>query len=872
MTAGAQRPNGGVLAPASRVGPYEIVSPLGAGGMGEVYRATDTRLGRDVAIKVLPAEFASDPDRLRRFEQEARAVAALNHPSILAIHDIGSHEGAPYFVTELLEGETVRAALQRGAMKPRAAMELAAQIAQGLAAAHEKGIVHRDLKPGNVFITRDEHVKILDFGLAKAVSPTTREDRAKVTTLEEMTDAGKVMGTAAYMSPEQVRGVPVDQRSDIFSLGVVLYEMVTGRQAFGRESTTETMAAILKEDPPDPSSVSAVVPPALSRAIAHCLEKRPEERFQTARDLAFELKAIVADTTGGRTAPPRARARRVAALTATAATLLVLAAAGLWWVRRSNAPIRATNFQLISTFPGSHRWPTFSPDGSMIAFVSDADGSPQLWVKNLAGGDPIKITSGKLDPSHPSWSPFGDQIIFQGGEDLESQSIWSVPPLGGPPRRVLEGAFAPSFSADGRKIAFQRNIMGVFVCNSDGSAEQKIAGIPDDEVCAFDDGPVISPDGQLLAVYPALSGSGDLWVSPLHGGRGRRLTSDGTGGGHPVWTPDGKGIVFSSARTGSCNLWRVAAGGGKPEPLTSGVGDDDEPAISRDGRKLAYTNARNAYAVMALDVATGKSTQLLEQRTPVTFPSLSPSEEWLAFSSGGFGGGHVFLAAGDGAKLQQVPSGPGDSELLPLWSVDGRSLYYWREPGAAPPSLRKLAVGGGPSVEVMALTHGSYSPLSIAPDERRVAYGLSEVGKPPGTFVRDRVTGSVIRLALALENPRWSHDGSLLVGTVAGDERNRIFTCPPTGRPCTQVGTVKGVAPFWSQDDSRILFLWPGKSGSPFELRGVARDGSSEGRIGELPGVSLPSCFVLSVSGRGRVAWVQVRPGRREMWLADLKR
>jgi TolB-like protein/tetratricopeptide (TPR) repeat protein len=280
----------------TRVGPYEVVALIGAGGMGEVYRARDTRLGRDVAIKVLPAGFASEPERLRRFEQEARAVAALDHPNILAIHDVGNHEGAPYLVTELLEGESLRERLSGGAMPVRKAVEFAVQIAQGLAAAHEKGIVHRDLKPGNVFVTAEGHVKILDFGIAKLIAPRSLREPAQATTLVEATEAGTRLGTVGYMSPEQVRGEAVDHRSDIFSFGCVLYEMLSGWSPFRRDTAPETMTAILHDEPPGLTGTVRHIPPALEAIVARCLEKSPEDRFQSARDLAHDLIATLPDT------------------------------------------------------------------------------------------------------------------------------------------------------------------------------------------------------------------------------------------------------------------------------------------------------------------------------------------------------------------------------------------------------------------------------------------------------------------------------------------------------------------------------------------------------------------------------------------------
>jgi len=278
------------LTPGTKLGPYEIQSLLGAGGMGEVYRAKDTRLGRDVAIKVLPEKLARDAERLQRFETEARVIAALNHPNILSIHDIGTYEGAPYLVSECLEGQTLRMELSGWALPVRRVVDYGTQIAQGLAAAHDKGIIHRDLKPENVFVTRDGRVKILDFGVAKLMLPEASSDEGA--TLDAgPTSVGVVLGTAAYMSPEQVRGDPVDGRSDIFALGTILYEMLFGQRAFRRDTSAETMTAILKEDPPELSLTGKTISPALERIVRRCLEKKPLQRFQSARDLAFNLEA-----------------------------------------------------------------------------------------------------------------------------------------------------------------------------------------------------------------------------------------------------------------------------------------------------------------------------------------------------------------------------------------------------------------------------------------------------------------------------------------------------------------------------------------------------------------------------------------------------
>ena len=287
------------LAAGTKLGRYEIRSKIGEGGMGEVYCARDERLNRNVAIKVLPSTFSQDAERLRRFEQEAQATSALNHPNILAIYDVGTHDGAPYVVSELLEGETLRQRIGGTALAPRRAIDYALQVTKGLSAAHGRGIIHRDLKPDNLFITKDGRVKILDFGLAKLTQPGDSElSQTSIPTRRVDTDPGKVMGTVGYMSPEQIKGRAVDHRSDIFSFGAILYEMLSGRRAFHGESAAEAMSAILREDPPDLSETNQRISPALERLVNHCLEKNPEERFHSASDLAFALEALSSATSG----------------------------------------------------------------------------------------------------------------------------------------------------------------------------------------------------------------------------------------------------------------------------------------------------------------------------------------------------------------------------------------------------------------------------------------------------------------------------------------------------------------------------------------------------------------------------------------------
>ena len=459
------------MEPGSRLGPYEIVAPLGVGGMGEVYRARDARLGRDVAIKVLPPAFAGDPERLRRFEREGRAASALNHPNITVLHDVGTHDGIPYMVEELLEGETVRERLKAGALPARKAMELAVQVAAGLAAAHEKGIVHRDLKPENLFVTSDGHVKILDFGIAKLQPREQHEPGGPAATVVETTEPGVVMGTVAYMSPEQVRGQPADNRSDIFSLGAVLYEMATGRRAFARDTGAETMAAILKEEPPEASSIEGGVPAALSRSIAHCLEKRPEERFQSARDLAFDLRAILSDTGGTRTAGPSAaaaRRRRPLWLIAGSVAALAVAVGAILAVRGRTAgtgPVLEPKRIVVALFENQTGDASLAPLGRMasdwiaqglsqISVVEVVPTSATVSAEQAAARDPA--VSARADPLRALAESTGAGTVVSGsyylvGQELHLQArvtdavhgklLSAIEPVAGPrgsPMQVLE--------------------------------------------------------------------------------------------------------------------------------------------------------------------------------------------------------------------------------------------------------------------------------------------------------------------------------------------------------------------------------------------------------------------------------------------------
>jgi serine/threonine protein kinase len=457
------------ITPGTKLGDYEVKSLLGSGGMGEVYRARDSRLGRDVAIKVLPSFLSADSDRLRRFEQEARAAAALNHPNILAVHQMGTYRGAPYLVSELLEGETLREQLNRGRLSIRKAIDYGVQIARGLAAAHEKGIVHRDLKPENLLVTKDGRVKILDFGLAKLTQSQPGSDDNAVT-LTKGTEAGTVMGTVGYMSPEQVRGQTADHRADIFAFGAILYEMLAGKRAFQKSTSAETMTAILNQDPPGISQVTTNIPPGLQRVVHRCLEKNPEQRFQSASDLAFALDAL-SESAGSATVYPGKEASRsgllgflkVHKLWVVAGFVLagLLLGTVLYLTRslRSSDALRAKITHKQFTFTGDAGWPAISPDGLFVAYVSDKPNEQQKLMVQASNGTEVELAQGTY-LGFPRWSPDGSEVLFLRRDPVlakvdrlaNGSGIYVVSRLGGVARLIDKAGMACWLAPDGSQV------------------------------------------------------------------------------------------------------------------------------------------------------------------------------------------------------------------------------------------------------------------------------------------------------------------------------------------------------------------------------------------------------------------------------------
>jgi serine/threonine protein kinase len=439
------------LTAGSRLGPYEILASIGAGGMGEVYRARDTRLKRDVALKVLPESLAADPDRLRRFQLEAQAASALNHPNILVVFDIGQ-EQTPYLVSELLEGQTLRERLREGRLSVVKSVDIARQTAAGLAAAHGKGITHRDIKPENLFLTKDGRLKILDFGLAKLSH--TEKPSTESATQTQVTDPGSVVGTVSYMSPEQVRAKAVDQRSDIFSLGCVLYEMLVGKRAFQGETTAETMTAILRQEPPDLTALDAKLPPALDRIVRHCLEKDPDNRFQSTRDLAFDLESFSLPGQAG-AAPATSKPTRRGAVGALAAAI-PLAAAGAVWLDRRYSKSSALKFHRLTYRRGKIQAARFAADGHTIVYSAQWEDQPyQLFTvhDDSAESRPLGFSdAGLLGISSRSELALGLNLRFP-SPFYNQGTLARAPLFGGEPRPLVDDVRFADWTPDGGDLA-----------------------------------------------------------------------------------------------------------------------------------------------------------------------------------------------------------------------------------------------------------------------------------------------------------------------------------------------------------------------------------------------------------------------------------
>ncbi|MDQ2977805.1 MAG: protein kinase [Acidobacteriota bacterium] len=774
------------LSAGTRLGPYEILVPIGAGGMGEVYQAKDPRLGRDVAIKVLPASFSQDPDRLRRFEQEARAAGVLNHPNITAVYDIGSNDGAPYVVTELLEGETLRARLAGGALPVRKAIEYAVQIARGLAAAHEKGIVHRDLKPENLFITKDGRVKILDFGLAKLTHPDgSKGEETHLPTAPVATEPGVVMGTMGYMSPEQVRGKETDRRSDLFSFGAILYEMLSGQRAFRGETAADTITAILTKEPPDLSQTNRDIHPGLERIVRHCLEKNPEERFESARDVAFDLEALSGLSSPQAAAPAYSPTRRVAPALAVLAIGAALAFGYVAGARRHGPAL--PSFQQLTFRRGTVWSARFGSDGKTVLYSASWDGqpteifasspeSPESRPFGLPGADLVAVSaSGDVAVSLRS------QVS---GEFVKTGTLARTTTTGGgAPRQILEDVEFADWTPDGKDLAVVRAAGGrVRLEFPIGKSLYETAG--------FVGHPRVSPRGDSVAFIDHPSPGDDGGSVALVDRAGKKTTLSALFASIQglAWSPDGSEVWFTAAEVANRALYGVTLSG-RQRLLARVSGSLTIQDTARDGRVLMKDELwRVGLVALAPEETKERDLSWLDWSRPV---GLSADGRSVLFFESGEGGGpgySVYVRGTDGSPAVRL----GEGNALSL-SPDGKwALAILHKHTDA--QLVLYPTGAG---QPRLLPLGDLKPFSggrFLPDSRRLLLSLAEPGRSARIYLAD-VEGGKPR---ALTPEKYRGAGGISADSkyffVRGpDERTYIYSIEggePTPVPGLGTGDV----------------------------------------------------------------------------------
>jgi serine/threonine protein kinase len=812
------------ISPKTTIAQYTIVSKIGEGGMGEVYRARDTTLGRDVAIKVLPAAFSENSERLRRFEQEAQAAGSLNHPNILSIFHIGTHDGAPYIVSELLEGETLRDRMAGAALPQRKAIDYALQIAKGLAAAHGKGIVHRDIKPDNIFITEDGRVKILDFGLAKLTSATDgTQSQTEVPTRKVNTDPGTVMGTMGYMSPEQLKGKTADHRSDIFSFGAILYEMLSGKRAFRGDSMAETMSAILREDPPDLSDTNKTVPPALERVVHHCLEKNPAERFHSARDLAFAIESLSGSASiSGQTATmptitaPESSAAvgllrwlgnaRAGWIVAAVLVVSLLAALSLLYFNRSETNTRAARLSFTpppelafnDVLPDAA---VISPDGQKIAFTAtSADGKNMLYVRNLDSPE-AKVLPVSENAIEPFWSPDSRSVAFGSNGKLKRSDL-----AGGGNAQVLCDAarlVGGTWNKDGIIVFTPDYRTTMLHVSAQGGEPKPVLMKFDDQAAESHRYPYFLPDGRHFLFRREAKG---IWAGSLDSPETKQVLPEVTPFvyAQPGWLV----FVRNDALVAQAFDAAKIAFSGEPIPIITGQRNPGTLrfSVSDNGVLIWQGQWERDYQLVWFD-RDGKQTGTVDAPMKVNVgqdPHISPdgkrlvvkrdSNLWI-----------IDLEKGTGLRITSTFS------QIPVWSPDGSRIAY----SAGVSGLTVKAANGSGDAEWL-LPAGANFPAAWSPDGRFIIFMHRGVKTRLDMWALpmfgERREYLLLDSPFDEQNPELSPDGRWLA--YASDETGNyeIYVQPfsadgKLGSDKKRVSTVGGKLPVWRRDGSELFFV-----------------------------------------------------------------
>jgi len=811
------------ISPNTTIAQYTIVSKIGEGGMGEVWRARDTRLGRDVAIKFLPANFAADADRLNRFEQEARATSALNHPNILTVFDIGTHDGSAFIVAELLEGEELRDRLNHGQIPLRKTIDYAQQIVNGLAAAHGKGIVHRDLKPENLFITNDERVKILDFGIAKlsADPASSHPDISEDATRRVLTNPGVVMGTVGYMSPEQVRGEKADHRSDIFSFGAILHEMLTGRRAFKRETMAETMTAILKEEPEELSASNPNLNPALERIVQRCLEKKPERRFHSAHDLGFALESLSGTSSSGSylsTAPGAASVSpttdsnwrsRIPWIVVGVLALALVGFAALYFSGRSSSNGSAMRLNFIppaelALNDAQQDAAVISPDGERIAFTAtSADGKRMLYVRNLDSSE-VKLLPGSENALEPFWSPDSRAIAYGSNGKLK--------------RSDLNGANAQVLCDAGRLVGGSWSKDGIIIFGPDYSTalmqvsaqggEPKQVEIQGDDINKDHRSPYFLPDGRHF-LFPWNAG---IWVGSLDSPEVKHLSDVRS---PAVYAPPGwliflqnEALVAQSFDAGKLALT------GEPIPIITGAKNppgNRRFSVSDNGVLIWQGLWQRDYQLVWFD-RSGKQIGQIDAPMKVSVgqsPMLSPDGKHVAVR-------RTLSTLGRDSNIWVVDLEKGTAlritstfSQMPVWSPDGSRILYNNGDNI----VVKAANGSGDAETVLART---VFPAAWSPDGRFIIFMQRGVKTRMDLWAQpmfgDKKDYVLSNSPFDEQNPQLSPNGRWLAysSDESGNYQIYVQAFSADGKLAADkkvISTTGGASPVWRRDGSELFFI-----------------------------------------------------------------
>ncbi len=772
--------------------------------MGVVYKARDTHLDRFVAIKVLPPEKVADPERKRRFVQEAKSASALNHPNIITIHDIANDNGIDFIAMEYVPGKALNQLIARKALPLGETLKYAVQIADALATAHRAGIIHRDLKPGNVMVSgapeRPGFVKVLDFGLAKLTDKVEGSEREFTETMRHdeapSTGEGTIVGTVSYMSPEQAEGKKVDGRSDIFSFGSVLYEMVTGRRAFHGDSKLSTLSAILREEPKPASEVVEGLPRELERIITRCLRKNPERRFQTMADLKVALEELKEESDSGTLSAAPVRQKRSGRRLVWAGALLAILATGggtLWFIRSTAmAPEAVLTAVPLTTYPGFQDEPTFSPDGNQVAFSWDGEkrDNADIYVKLIGtSGPPLRLTTNQAEDHSPAWSPDGRFIAFLRDLSREKVAVLLIPALGGPEQKVAEilagDELLPApflaWSPDGNWLVVSgadspKEPAALFLLSTETGEKRRLTSPP--KPMQGDSCPAFAPDGRTLAFSrSADAGVGDLYLITLSAelqplGEARRLTLGNRGWGKPAWTPDGREIVFSGT---SGELFRISpSGSAEPRRLAS-LGDHlYHPAFSPHGHRLAYSHRFYRGSIGRIAAPVGHSPHSWKVPTPVSVslfisstrddssPQFSPDGKHIAFVSSRSGNREIWTSDGEGLNAVQVTHFGGAPVTTPRWSPDGGRIAF---------------------------DSNAMGDFDI--------WVVSANGGKPQRMTTDPANDG---------NPSWSRDGQWIYFDSARTGEQQVWKLPADGGEAIQLTRDGGFAPLESPDGKMLYY------------------------------------------------------------------